>query len=176
MPLPPRPLFPASSALASVPVGALPLLAALLLAGCGGTSVPQPAGAQLAASASHATATATAGDAVLQATALDIAQLDPAMAARYGLDARQQGALLLVTLRDANGDALAPDDLVLTATASVLPDPPRGLALQPIRVDGLTDYIGVFAARPPANVRFHLTATRHGARAEFDASADLYPR
>ncbi|MFN7183150.1 MAG: DUF4426 domain-containing protein [Thermomonas haemolytica] len=176
MPLPPRPLFPASSALASGPAGALPLLAALLLAGCGGTSVPQPAGAQLAASASHATATATAGDAVLQATALDIAQLDPAMAARYGLDARQQGALLLVTLRDTNGDALAPDDLVLTATASVLPDPPRGLALQPIRVDGLTDYIGVFAARPPANVRFHLTATRHGARAEFDASTDLYPR
>lgn len=170
MPQPPRLPFPASLAPASA------LLLALLLAGCGGTSAPQPAGAQLATSASHATATATAGDAVLQATALDIAQLDPAMVARYGLDARQQGALLLVTLRDANGDALAPDDLVLTATASVLPDPPRALALHPIRVDGLTDYIGVFAARPPANVRFHLTATRHGARAEFDASADLYPR
>ena len=49
-----------------------------------------------------------------------------------------------------------------TATATVLPDPPKGLQLQPIQVDGLTDYIGVFAARPPATVEFRVTAVRNG--------------
>lgn len=146
--------------------------AAALLSACGrGEPAPTPA-----TPATSTAATATVGEATLQASSVAIASLDAAMAARYGFDRSHDGALLLVTLRDANGDALAPADLQLTATASVLPDPPRPLELQRIDVGNLTDYVGVFPARPPANVHFHVTATRGGARAELDTSAALYPR
>lgn len=142
------------------------------LAACG-RGEPAPATATLATSR---TATATVGGATLQASSVAIANLDPAMAARYGFDPSHDGALLLVTLRDANGDALPPADLQLTATASVLPDPPRPLELQRIEVGNLTDYVGVFPARPPASVQFHVTARRSGARAEMDTTTELYPR
>lgn len=148
----------------------LPLVA--LLSACG-RGEPAPATATLATST---VATAAVGGATLQASSVAIANLDPAMAARYGFDPGHDGALLLVTLRDANGDALPPADLQLAATASVLPDPPRPLQLQRIEVGNLIDYVGVFPARPPASVRFHVTASRGGARAEMDTTAELYPR
>ena len=123
-----------------------------------------------------ATSTTTVGDATLQATAVSIANLNPSAATRYGLDRNHDGAFLLVTLRDADGNALSPNDLRLTATATVLPDAPKPLQLQPIVVEGMTDYIGVFAVKPPASVQFRITAIRGGARTEMTASAELYPR
>jgi hypothetical protein len=141
--------------------------------GCSRPATPAPADGVLATSANLVRA--RADDAVFQASAMDVSRLDPAIAARYGLNPGRGGALLLVTLRDADGDALAPDDLVLTATASVLPDPPEALELQHLQVDGLNDYVGVFAARAPANVQFHVIATRHGRRAELDTHVQLYP-
>ena len=122
------------------------------------------------------TSVTTVGGATLQASAIAIANLNEATATRYGLDRSHDGALLLVTLRDADGNALPPDDLRLTATATVLPDPPKPLELQPIAVDNMTDYVGVFAVRPPASVQFRVTAIRGGARAELATGAELYPR
>lgn len=149
-----------------------PLLAAALLSACGRDApVATPA-----APASIAAATVTVGGATLQASSMAIANLEPTLAARYGFDRSHDGALLLVTLRDANGDALPPGDLQLTATAAVLPDPPRPLELQRIVVGNLTDYVGVFPAQPPASVRFHVTASRSGARAEMNTTTELYPR
>lgn len=148
----------------------LPVAALLAACGRGG---PAPATATLAAST---VATATVGGATLQASSVAIANLDPTMAARYGFDRSHDGALLLVTLRDANGEAIAPGDLRLTASASVPPDPPRPLELQRIEVGSLTDYVGVFPARPPASVQFRVTATRGGARTELTTTAELYPR
>ncbi|TLX23204.1 DUF4426 domain-containing protein [Thermomonas fusca] len=145
---------------------------AALLGACG-RGEPAPTAAVLATST---VATATVGGATLQASSVAIANLDPAMAARYGFDPGHDGALLLVTLRDGNGDALPPADLQLTATARVLPDPPKPLELQRIEVGNLIDYVGVFPARPPASVQFHVTASRSGARAEMDTTAELYPR
>lgn len=159
-----------------MPRSYLPLLIVSLLIATGGCSrpaAPTPADGVLASSADLVRA--SAGDAVFQASAMDVARLDPAVAARYGLDPNRGGALLLVTLRDADGNGLPPDDLVLTATASVLPDPPKALGLQHLQVDGLNDYVGVFAARAPANVQFHVSATRHGQRAELDTHVQLYP-
>lgn len=146
-----------------------------LLAGCGNPQAPAPS-AHAALSPAADTSTATVGDATLQASAVAITNLNEAMAARYGLDGQTDGALLLVTVRDATGNALPVGDLRVTATATVLPDPPKGLQLQPIQVDGLTDYIGVFAARPPATVEFRVTAVRNGARTEMTTTAELYPR
>lgn len=151
----------------------LSLFAAAALVSACGRGGPAPTPATLA---TPTAATTNVGGASLQVSSVAIANLDAAMAARYGFDPSHDGALLLVTLRDANGDALPPGDLLLTATASVLPDPPRPLDLQRIGVGNLTDYVGVFPARPPASVRFHVTATRGGARAELDTTAELYPR
>ncbi|WP_256646339.1 DUF4426 domain-containing protein [Thermomonas paludicola] len=147
--------------------------ALMLLAACGRDA---PAPATPLATAPAAASVTTVGDATLQVSAIAIANLNDAVATRYGLDRRHDGALLLVTLRDANGNAIPPGDLRLTATATVLPDPPKPLELQPIVVEGMTDYIGVFPARPPASVQFRVTAVRNGARAEIATSADLYPR
>ena len=149
------------------------LPSALALTACGrDAAVP----ATPLAAAPAATSVTSVGGATLQASAVAIANLNETVATRYGLDRSHDGALLLVTLRDADGNALPPDDLRLTATATVLPDPPKPLALQPIAVDGMTDYIGVFAIRPPASVQFRVTAIRGGARAEIATSAELYPR
>ena len=66
----------------------------------------------------------TVGGATLQASTVALADLTPAVATRYGIATGSEGALLLVTVRDADGNALAPGDLALQATATVLPDPP----------------------------------------------------
>lgn len=148
-------------------------MALALLAGCGRDAA---APAAPLSSSPVATSVTSVGGATLQASAVAIANLNPGVATRYGLDPRHDGALLLVTLRDANGNALPPVDLRVTATATVLPDPPKPLDLQAIAVDGMTDYIGVFAVRPPASVQFRVTAIRGGARAELATSVELYPR
>ena len=149
----------------------LPSMLALL--GACGRGDPAPA---TVLSPEAAVSVTSVGGATLQASAIAIANLNPAMAAHYGLDRNHDGALLLVTLRDANGNALPPDDLRLTAMATVLPDPPKPLELQPLQVGDMTDYVGVFPARPPASVQFRVTAIRAGARAELTATAELYPR
>jgi len=161
--------------LPKIPKHLLPATLAMLVAACSNPQAPA-ASAQATLSSAADTSAATVGDATLQASAVAIANLNEAMATRYGLDRQQDGALLLVTVRDAAGNALPAGDLQLTATATVLPDPPKGLQLQPIQVDGLTDYIGVFAARPPATVEFRVTAIRNGARTEMTTTAELYPR
>ena len=78
--------------------------------------------------------------------------------------------------RDADGNALAPGDLALQATATVLPDPPAPLALREIRTGELVDYIGEVRAKAPASVQFRLSATRGGSRAEMTTTADVQPR
>jgi len=148
-------------------------LASCLPAACNRT--PAPAAASRGDAAAD-NARMTLGDATLQASTVAIADLNAEVARRYGLDRSQDGVLLLVTLRDAAGNALAPGDLHLAATAAALGDPPHPLQLQSILVDGLTDYVGVFPAKPPATLQFRITAVRNGARADITTNADLQPR
>ena len=119
---------------------------------------------------------ASVGGATLQASTVALADLTPAVASRYGIATGSEGVLLLVTVRDADGNALAPGDLALQATASVLPDPPAPLALREIRTGELVDYIGEVRAKAPASVQFRLSATRGGLRAEIATTAELHPR
>ena len=119
---------------------------------------------------------ASVGGATLQASTVALADLNATVAARYGLAAGDDGLLLLVTVRDADGNALAPGDLAVQATAAVLPDPPAPLALREIRTGELVDYIGVVRAKAPASVQFRLSATRGGSRAEMTTTADVQPR
>ena len=149
------------------------LMLVCALAACSPSSAPTPARTlDMAAAVSRA----TVGGAVLQAQSVPLSALNPATARQYGIDNTQDGVLLLITLRDANGDALAPADLQLTATASVLPDPPAALPLRAIQTGGMTDYIGVLQVRAPASVSFKLNARRGGDRNAMAMTMDLLPR
>lgn len=148
---------------------ALPLLG---LAGCGGRESAVPAQPMHA----NATSTATVGGATLFVSTMDVANLNDTVAKRYAIERGSSGLMLLVTVRDAGGNGIDPGDLRLDASAGALSDAPKPLVLHPITIDGMTDYIGVFNATPPATVQFRISAVRNGARAEIATTAELYPR
>lgn len=152
---------------------------ALALAACGrsetATSTTTANASSNPASQSASTST-TIGGVTLQTSTVAIADLNDAVAQRYGIDRAHDGILLLVTVRDAAGNAADPGDLHLAASAAALPDPPKPLELRAIQTEGMTDYIGAFRATPPASVQFKLTATRGGSRADIATTAELYPR
>ena len=150
---------------------ALALLLLLSLAACSGDKAPVPATAHANASTST-----TVGGVTLQTSTVALADLNDAVAARYGIERSGEGVMLLVTVRDGGGNGIAPGDLQLTTTASVLPDPPKPLALRPIQTDGMTDYLGVVQAKAPATIAFKITATRGGSRADIATTAELQPR
>ena len=149
----------------------LALLLLLVVAACSGDKAPTPAKA-------HATATAstTVGGVTLQTSTVALADLNDAVATRYGIDRSTDGIMLLVTVRDAAGNGIDPGDLQLVVNASALPDPPTPLALRAIQTDGMTDYLGVVNAKAPATVTFKLIATRGGARSDIATTAELQPR
>jgi hypothetical protein len=122
------------------------------------------------------TASATLADATLQASGIALADLNPAVASAYGIASDQSGLLLLVTVRNAAGDAVATEDLRLKASATPLGEGPRTLELRPIRTGALTDYVGVLQIAPPASVQFRVDATRAGARAQMAFGAELQRR
>ena len=144
------------------------LLLSFVLAACGGGNAPTPAKPHAGSSA-----TASVGGATLQASTVALADLNATVAARYGLAAGDDGLLLLVTVRDAAGNSLSPADLQLSATTSVLPDPPKPLSLRAIQTAGMTDYIGVVQANAPASVQFQLVAKRGTERSEVTTTVDL---
>ncbi|QIL20013.1 DUF4426 domain-containing protein [Thermomonas sp. HDW16] len=157
---------------------ALALLSLAAITACSrnettGAAQPVPASDTAGQSAIAAT---TVGGVTLQTSTVAVADINETVAARYGIDRMQEGLLLLVTVRDAVGDAADPGDLQLSATVSVLPEPPKPLELRAIHTEGMTDYIGVLHATPPASVQFRMTATRSGARADIATTAELYPR
>ena len=149
------------------------LLCCLAFTACNRGQPVQPATPMPTAAAS---ASSTVDGVTLHTSTANIADLNAAMAQRYGIDRAQDGLLLLVTVRDAHGNGIEPGDLQLAATASALPDPPRPLPLRAIQTGGMTDYIGVFNAAAPASVQFKLTASRGGSRADIATSTELYPR
>lgn len=149
------------------------VLLGFALAACSNqTSVPVQA---TAIDTSATISRASVGGAVLQTQTVPLSALNPATAKQYGIDNTQEGVLLLVTLRDGIGDALAPADLQLSATASVLPDPPAPLPLRAIQNGGMTDYVGVLNARGPASVQFKLSARRGGDSNEITTTVEIQP-
>lgn len=151
----------------------IPLLVCLALAACNQGQPVQPATPMPATAASSST---TVGGVTLQTSTVALAGLNAEVAKRYGIDSSDEGVLLLVTVRDAAGNGIDPGDLQLTATASVLPEPPKPLELRAIQTDGMTDYLGVVQAKAPASVSFKLTAVRGGSRADIATTAELQAR
>lgn len=147
------------------------LLLPFALAACDRGQPVRQAAPHVASSAS-----ATLGDAALQASGIALADLNPAVAQHYGINSAQPGLLLLVTVRDPAGDALDPDDLTLRATATPLGEVPRTLELRPIQTGALTDYVAVLPIAPPAAVQFRIDASRGTARAHMAFGAELQRR
>lgn len=146
------------------------LLPLLGLAGCNRRESAAPAKPMQA----NATATTTVGGVTLHSSTINLADLNDMVARRYTIKRGSSGVLLLVTVRDANDNAIAPGDLRLDAFAGTLMDAAKPLPLRPITTNGMTDYIGVFNVRPPATVQFRINAVRNGARAEISTTAELY--
>ena len=159
------------------PSALLPCL--LLLAACSApdaTPGPQAtATASATARANDSEASASVDGIVLTARTLPMRNVSDAMAKRYGLDADPDALLLLVTLRDGNGDAVAVDGLAVDARVARLPDAPQPLALKRIEVGGMVDLVASVHARAPATLRFELDARRGGATSRLAFTRDVLP-
>ena len=105
------------------------LLCCLASTACNRGQPVQPATPMPTAAASAST---TVDGVTLHTSTANIADLNEAVANRYGIDRAQDGVLLLVTVRDAAGNGTDPGDLQLAATVATLPDPPKPLELRVI--------------------------------------------
>ena len=104
---------------------------------------------------------------VVEARGMPAIHLNADIARRHAIERADDVQLLLVTLRDRAGDAVATDGLVVTATASVLPDAPAPVALKRVETDGMADLIATYRAPPPGLVLWKIDARRGHARAQF---------
>ncbi len=153
----------------------LPFLFALVMAGaCSRTPLPEPA-LPPAANAPLQPERATLDGLQLEARLIDVQSLPAPMAARHGIAQAENRWMLLLTIRDAAGNGVPADAVQLEARHGDLLTPVRPLALRPIAVGGMNDWIGTLDAKPPATVNIEIDA-RHGAASmRMRFSRDLMP-
>ena len=144
----------------------------LALAGCVGEPAPVPAEAP-GANAPINVARAIVNGVTLEARLIDPSSLGDAMARQYGISRKAGEWLLLITLRDAEGNGVPADAVQVEARAGGLTDALAPLALRTIEVNGLSDLVGVVQAQAPGTVRVEIDAVRDGARAEMRFTRDL---
>lgn len=141
------------------PAWLLPLLLPCLLAACGG-SAPQPVDAQPAL-LRHATT--RVGDITVRANALRTADLDPAVAERYGIARDPHAVLLLVGVRRGDGADEMPMAADVGATVTDLRGQRRQLEMRELHGSepsgaAVLDYFAVVEASPPDTLRFDVQA------------------
>ena len=143
----------------------------LALAACGGSTPP------VTASTSQAPQQAEArlGDVVVHASALQTSTLDEAIAKRYGLERSGRIAMLLVSVRRADGSDAA--GLPVSIDATVTPDrgTPERITLREISVDGLVDRVGTVEIAPPESLRFDLVIRYGTSTSTMQISRDFFP-
>ena len=150
----------------------LALLLALVLAGCMGEPASVPAQAP-GANAPINVARASVADIALEARLIDAMTLGAPMARQYGIPRTDGHWLLLVTLRDAEGNGVPADAVSVEARAGGLTDALTPVALRTISVNGLNDLVGVVEAKAPGTVRIEIDARHDGAHAEMRFTRDL---
>lgn len=148
------------------------LLLVLLLAGCAGAPAPIPAQAP-GANAPINVARLSVNGIMMEARLIDAMALGESMAAQYGITQAADTWLLLITLRDANGNGVPADAIQVQARAGGLTDTPAPVALRTISVDGLNDLVGTIQAKPPTTVRVEIDALRDGVHAGIRFTRDL---
>ena len=152
------------------------LCLALALAGCDRASAPPPAPMAATTPGDAANgATATSNGITLRANVVETRDLQESVAAGYGIAREPNQALLLLTVRDANGDNATP--VSLQATVSDLKGGERPLQLQEIRVGEFVDRIGLVPVNAPDTLTFEVRAQlAPGSSSTVRVSRDFYPR
>ena len=151
--------------------------------GCGG----EPAPATVAATAisnSGAIATADAArqlqrvqinDLSITATVVPTLDLDASVTKRYGIERKQGLAMLLLTVRNAAGDAADDAGLQLQARAGSLVQAPQPVPLRRLGIDGYTDYVASVPMSAPGTLRVEVDAQKAGSRAQMRFARDFAP-
>ena len=135
------------------------VLLCLALAGCGGADKPRPARIL----DTPQSAETRSGDLVVRAEVVRTAQLNPAMAQRYGIARSDDGAMLIVSVRKGpEGRDTSPPSSV-TARYTDLQGQSHDVALHAANTGALRDDIGTFDVSAPDTLRFEVTATPEGA-------------
>jgi hypothetical protein len=149
---------------------------ALPLAACSrGATSAATATASTAPGDAASDATATSNGITLRANVIETADLQESVAAGYGIAREPNQALLLLTVRDANGDNATP--VSLQATVSDLKGGQRPLTLREIRVGEFVDRIGLVPVAAPDTLTFEVRAQlAPGATSTVRVSRDFYPR
>ena len=143
----------------------------LALAACGGSTPPVTA----STSQVPQQAEARLGDVVVHASALQTSTLDEAIAKRYGLERSGRVAMLLVSVRRADGSDAA--GLPVSIDATVTPDrgTPERITLRQISVDGLVDRVGTVKIAPPESLRFDLVIRYGNSTSTMQFTRDFFP-
>ena len=149
------------------------ILAALLpIAAC--NRAPEPVAAvSPGANAPMNAASAELDGITLQARLIDTATLAAVMAKQYGISQAEGQWLLLLTLRDAQGNGVPAGAVQIDARVGDLTQAPRPITLRSIQVDGINDLIGLVEATPPTTLRVEIDARRGGASSQMRFSRDL---
>ena len=152
------------------------LCIAFALAGCNRGDAPSraPTASTTPGDAANG-ATATSNGITLRANVVETQDLQESVAAGYGIAREPNQALLLLTVRDANGDNATPVSLL--ATVSDLKVGGRPLQLQEIRVGEFVDRIGLVPVNAPDTLTFEVRAQlTPGSTSTVRVSRDFYPR
>ena len=152
------------------------LCVVLALASCdrGDTPSRAPMAATTPGDAANG-ATATSNGITLRANVVETQDLQESVAAGYGIARQPNQALLLLTVRDANGDNATP--VSLQATVSDLKGGGRQLPLREIRAGDFVDRIGLVPVNAPDTLTFEVRAQLvPGSTSTMRVSRDFYPR
>lgn len=154
------------------------LCLALALAACSHDASSSTTAAATAATTpgdAASDATATSNGITLRASVVETQDLQASVAAGYGIAREPNQALLLLTVRDANGDNATP--VSLQATVSDLKGGQRPLQLREIRVGEFVDRIGLVPVNAPDTLTFEVRAQlTPGSTSTVRVSRDFYPR
>ncbi|WP_133500308.1 DUF4426 domain-containing protein [Cognatilysobacter terrigena] len=146
-------------------------LALALLAGCGRDAPPITA----SAASSTQQAQARIGDVVVHASVVQTSTLDEAVAREYGLERSDRTAMLLISARNANGDA-PPSAVDITATVAPVNGVPQPIALREVHVGDLVDHVGTVDIAPPETLKFDVTLRYGSATSSMQFTRDFFPR
>jgi hypothetical protein len=157
-----------------IPVSIASLAFALALAGCGNHASSSTTATATTGNAAN-DATATSQGITLRASVVETADLQESVAHGYGIARRPNQALLLLTVRDAQGDNATP--VSLQAMVSDLKGGTRPLPLREIDAGDFVDRIGLVPLSAPDTLTFEVRAQlAPGSTSTVRLSRDFYPR
>jgi hypothetical protein len=158
-----------------IPVSIASLAFAFALAGCGNHASSSTATAAATAGTVANAATAISNGITLRASVVETADLQESVARGYGIAREPNQALLLLAVRNAQGDNATP--VSLQATVSDLKGGTRPLPLREIRAGDFVDRIGLVPVSAPDTLTFEVRAQlAPGSSSTVRLSRDFYPR